>query len=609
MNREKLNTQTILYLVLALAVGLLAGYVLFGGTSDEEVTMADGHTESDHAAEGGAEIWTCSMHPQIQREEAGDCPICGMDLIPLAAGASNEPTVLTMTEGAVALARVRTVAVGDAGAEPGAGNGGAQVVNLTGRLAPDERTTAVQAAHVGGRVERMYVTYAGERVRSGQQIATIYAPTLVVAQEELLQARELAAVNPRLVEAARQKLRNLKVTDAQIDRLESSGEVLTNFPVYAQRGGTVLELKTEVGQYVTAGGALYTLTQLNQLWALFDAFEGDLARIRVGDRVTFTVPSLAADTFRARVTFIDPLIDPGTRTAAVRAEVDNRGGRLKPEMFVQGRIEVSPDKGRRSPGSAPALTVPTTAVLWTGERSVVYVELPGAEVPTYEFREVTLGDRAGDGYRVLSGLAAGERVVVNGVFAIDASAQLNNKASMMNRNVLIKGRVAEAVTALVVPNYRDGTPAAFRAQLTGVASAYLPLKDRMVSTETADEELLAPLRTAIAGVDMSLVKGDAHQYWMQQLEAMNGHLGGLAKAGDVEAQRAQFGFFSQALINALTAFGVNDTLYVQHCPMAYDNEGGNWISAEKEVRNPFFGDKMMTCGYVADELNQPAGGE
>ena len=540
------------------------------------------------------------MHPQIQRDEPGDCPICGMDLIPQSATAGTDPAVLTMTEAAVALARVRTEAVGASVAAGDAEGGNA--LSLTGRLSADERTAAVESVDFGGRLERLFVTFPGERVSAGQRIATIYSPELVVAQEELLEALRLQNLSPDLVTAARNKLRNLEITDAQIAAIEESGEVITEFPVFADRGGTVLEIRARVGDYVSLGAPLYTLTDLGRLWALFDAYEADLESIRVGDPITFTVTSLPGETFRARVSFIDPVINADTRTASIRAEVNNRRGQLKPQMFITGRIDAAP--ARNAAAAEGPLTVPRTAVLWTGERSVVYVEVPDRDVPTYAFREVVLGERSGEGYLVTSGLERGERVVTNGAFQIDAAAQLNNQLSMMNRDVVIEGREVAEVTAMPVADYHDVTPAPFRGQLTAVAEAYLPVKDAMVASELVAEAAIAPLRSAIGAVDMGLVDGEAHRYWMEQLAALRGHLDALAAAGDLEEQRRQFGFFSQVLINTLTAFGVDQAFYVQRCPMAFDNAGANWLSEEAAIRNPYFGDAMLTCGSTIDTLSR-----
>ena len=589
-----ISPRTLLYILFALVVGLLAGYVLFGsGPAPSEPVEAP--NKEVHAGVHGDEVWTCSMHPQIQRDEPGDCPICGMDLIPLAAAATDDPTVLTMSEAAVALARVRTQTVGPNSLTPSAPN----PLALTGRLAADERTTAVEVTEFGGRIERLFVSFAGERVRAGQRIATVYSPELVVAQEELLQARGLSALDSSLRQAARTKLRNLKLSTEQIETLERSGEVIKNFPVYADQTGTVLEMQAEVGQYLPAGGALYTYTDLSRLWVLFDAYEDQLGAIDVGDRVQFSVSGRTEESYTARVTFIDPIIDPQTRTAAVRAEVNNRGGALKAGMFVRGSL--SP--GTTSSVSDQALTVPASAVLWTGERSVVYVAVEDAAVPTYQFREVELGQRIGDRYRVLDGLVAGEEIVTQGAFQIDAAAQLRNQASMMNRDIIIRGREATATTSVALPDYREETPAAFRQQLTAVAEAYLPLKDRMVASEPAGEEVIEALRRALAAVDMMLLTDDdAHQYWMTQLEALTDHLGGVAGDTSLEEQRRQFGFLSQALINTLTAFGADGTLYVQRCPMAFDNAGANWLSEESAIRNPYFGEAMLTCGSTLDTL-------
>ncbi len=596
-----MNISRLLSLTFALAVGLLAGYVFFGSEDASHAHSPDGQ------APPTSELvqYTCSMHPQIQREEPGDCPICGMDLIPQSVGTDSDPTVLTMTEAAVALARVRTTPVG-APLSSGAGQGGEENagIHLTGRLAADDRTAAVQSVNYPGRLEQLLVTYPGERVTVGQRIATMYSPELVVAQEELIAAGKLASLSPELLTAARNKLRNLKIGDERIAEVERSGEVLTNFPVYAERGGTVLEVRRRVGDYLVAGEALYTLTDLGQLWALLDAYERDLAAVRVGDHVTFTVAALPEQSFTARVTFVDPVIDPSTRTASIRAEVSNPRGVLKPAMFIEGTIRTSAPRSSGPSLADGPLEVPKTAVLWTGERSVVYVEVPDRGVPTYQFREVTLGPSTGSGYRVLAGLKAGERVVTNGTFSIDAAAQLNNQFSMMNRDVLVQGRQVAGFTALTLPNFRGETPPDFRQQLTEVVDAYLPVKDRMVSSAPAGPALLEPLRGALGAVDMQLLKNpDAHTFWMEQLNALNDHLGALAgAAGDLETQREQFGFLSQALINVLTAFGAEEPLYVQRCPMAFAGAGANWISAELPIRNPYYGEAMLTCGSIIDTL-------
>ncbi len=609
----KTNLRVLLAALGVLGVGLLLGYLLFGRAPGEAAMQAYNHAaEQTTGTQGAGEthIWTCSMHPQIQREEPGDCPICGMELIPLAHASNDDPTVLTMTEAAVALARVQTTAVG--GGRPPTVNGTATTVELSGRLAADERATAVQSAHVPGRIERLYVTFTGERVQSGQRIAEVYSPELVGAQAELLEAIRFEDVNPALVEAAREKLRNLRIGSKTIARIEARGTTQENFTLFADAAGIVLDKQVQVGDYVTQGQPLFTLTRLDELWALFDAYEGDVASIRVGDPVRFTTPAVPGRDFQAKVTFIDPLLNPQTRTASVRAEVSNSRGLLKPQMFVRGEVELQPrsvhtadTSGRDAP-----LTVPATAVLWTGSRSVVYVEVPDVDIPTYKFREVRLGERVGDGYEVSFGLEPGERVVTNGAFSIDAAAQLNNQFSMMNRDVIVQG-TANGVTEsdgsvefVELPDYTEKVPETFRAQLGVLAQAYLPIKDAMVAGEVRAGQLTATrFGESLSGVNTMLLEGEAHSYWMEQLEALQAHAAGVASAAELEVARRQFGFLSRALINTLTAFGISDqTLYVDHCPMAFGNEGANWLSESPSIENPFFGEVMLTCGSVIDTL-------
>jgi len=157
-----------------------------------------------------------------------------------------------------------------------------------------------------------------------------------------------------------------------------------------------------------------------------------------------------------------------------------------------------------------------------------------------------------------------------------------------------------------LPDYTASTSVEFKQQLTMVSDAYLLLKDALVAS---DSELTVSTAQQVLGalskVDMSLLKGDAHLYWMEQLTALQAHSKKITELTDVEAQRKQFNFFSQALINAIKVFGVGeDTLYVQHCPMAVNNEGADWISDEKAIRNPYFGDKMMTCGLVTATIDK-----
>lgn len=576
-----------LLILIALLVGLGAGYLLFGGGAAAPETA---HQHEAGASDAAGTTWTCSMHPQIRREEPGDCPICGMDLIPQSEMASNDPLNFEMTREAARLANIQTTIVGESATESGT------ALQLSGKVQADERRASSQVAQVPGRIEKLYVSFTGEQVYKGQKLAELYAPDLITAQRELLEAVRLQEVNPKLAEAARNKLRYWKISTEQIDEIIASGEIQETFPLYATESGVVTQRRVAVGDYVAQGEPLFDLMNLNTVWVVFDAYEEDLPQIEVGDRITFSTPAVPGQRFSGRVTFIDPVLDKDRRVVAIRTEVSNPNEKLKPEMLVTGELRAA------ATGEQVALTVPKSAVLWTGERSVVYVKLPDTDIPTFQYREVELGEALGDRYRVIDGLEAGEEVVTYGNFSIDAAAQLNNQASMMNRDIQIKG----AEPKEEAPDYRAAASAAFKQQLGAAIEAYLRLKDALVATnaETAAAQAKA-FTDKVERINSGGITGEALEYWRQQRGVLIAHSKQIAEAEAVAEQRTQFDFLSQALISTVKAFGAaQQTYYVQHCPMAFDWEGADWISDAKEIRNPYFGDEMLACGTVEETLTK-----
>lgn len=395
----------------SLMLGLLLGWLMFRGP--DAAQQHDAHTVQNT-------IWTCSMHPQIRMNEPGQCPICGMDLIPVGSSgdAAMDPMAVHLGEEAMALANVRTMVVGGGSVEG--------TLRLTGRVQADERRTYAQSAHVAGRVEELLVDYTGEHVARGRSLAVLYAPELVGAQEELLQAYRIREAQPALYAAARAKLRNWKLSDAQIDALAASGVADGQVSIHADVGGVVLEKKAALGDYLQRGQAIYRIADLSTVWVLFDVYESDLGHVRAGTALSFTVRSLAGRNFKGRVTFVDPVVDPKARVARARVEVVNPDGALRPGMFATGTLQM--ERGIDDGG----IVVPKSAILWTGERSVVYVKDSAATHGLFRMREVTLGPSLGERQVVASGLQAGEEVVVNGTFTVDAAAQLGGAPSMMS---------------------------------------------------------------------------------------------------------------------------------------------------------------------------------
>ena len=407
--------KNILYIGLAVIGGLLAGYLIFGNNSNESSSK-----EHDHSKEmTESQMWTCSMDPQVMQPEPGSCPICGMDLIPAEAKTNGlEINEFKLTKDAMALANIRTTKVGLVAS-------GDNVLKLSGKIKENEKAMETQASYFAGRIEKLFVNFEGEQVRSGQQLATIYSPELVSAQQELITAAGLKESQPDLYRAVRNKLKLWKLSEEQIRQIEKSGKVRENFPVYANVSGTVTEIMVKAGDYVEQGSPMFKIANLNTVWAVFDAYENQVSLLKEGQKIDIVAKAYPDIKFDANISFIDPVLNSATRTIEVRAVLQNTRGQLKPGMFVSGAI------GLRSRMKNEIIVIPESAVLWTGERSVVYIRTD-PETPTFTMREITLGDLINDGYVVLSGLEKGEEIVTNGTFTVDAAAQLKGKKSMMN---------------------------------------------------------------------------------------------------------------------------------------------------------------------------------
>ena len=243
----------------------------------------------------------------------------------------------------------------------------------------------------------------------------------------MLEAAKSKGNQPEIYEAARERLLQWKLTNAQIARIESSGRVKNNFEVYSNVSGIVTAKRVSTGDYISQGSVLFDVANLSNVWVLFDAYESDLPFLKVGNNISFVMQALPGRDFSGNIRFIDPMIDPITRVAKVRVEIGNASGKLKPEMFATGIVKANLDEFRDK------LVIPRSAVLWTGKRSIVYVKQSGTDEANFKMREIELGPMLGNSYVVLDGLAEGEEIVTEGTFSVDAAAQLAGKPSMMNR--------------------------------------------------------------------------------------------------------------------------------------------------------------------------------
>jgi Cu(I)/Ag(I) efflux system membrane fusion protein len=460
------------------------------------------------------------------------------------------------------------------------------MMSLSGKIAANEENNTVQSSYFDGRLEQLNVSYEGQQVSRGQLLATIYAPQLVAAQQELITAASLKKSQPELYQAVRNKLKNWKLSESQINAVESSGNVRENFPVYATVSGTVAQVMAAEGDYLKQGQPILKLNNLNSVWAEFDAYESQIARLKVGQQIKVTTNAYADKEFDATVSFIDPMLNNATRTITLRATLKNTEGIFKPGMFVTGKL-----KGEINRNDA-SLTVPASAVMWTGERSLVYIKTNPNE-PVFEMREVSIGSRSGENYTITAGLQNGDEIVTNGTFTVDAAAQLQGKNSMMNQG---KQEVSEVPLSEMKMKFSES----FQKDFKKVLQSYLQMKDAFVNS---DAEKVSAFAKATSKSLKAVAIGSLGQMEQSHIKKSIEMLNAIAKNENLENQRDHFVVLNENMVVIAMNVEGASPIYVQKCPMANNNKGAVWLSTEKDIKNPYYGDAMLTCGSVIEEIN------
>lgn len=585
--------------------------------------------EHNHEAHAHATAtYTCSMHPQIKQPNPGNCPICGMALIPMDHSDDGDlhEWAITFSENAKRLAEIHTTPVRRAltGKE----------IRLTGRLELDETRIRTLASRFPGRVDRLFVDYVGVPVNEGDHLAEVFSPFLLNAQAELLNALRYDSQGLSL-RGAREKLRLLGLSDTGIREIEERGTASDRLQIDAPVSGVVIEKKINEGDYIETGTLLFRVAEMDRLWLILEAYEVDLAWLRFGQKVHFTVKSNPGQQFEGTIAFIQPMVDPGMRTVKVRVNVDNPQRLLKPGMYAQGIVHAKlsaegkviapelagkwispmhPEIVKDHPGSCdicgmalvPAeqlgytsvpesgedhretlpLVIPASSILRTGKRAIVYVEVPDRDRPTYEGREIVLGTRAGDFYLVESGLSEGERVVSQGAFKIDSSLQIQGKQSMMafpgeNHGHSHTTPDSPAVAGPVEPY------SGFHKVFDPLLQTYFKLQHSLAMDQLEEarqharemESLLAPIPLEDRGIGLAALQ--------RILQAQN-----------LEAARRPFEPLSDWITEWLQSYGTSleSRIWRMSCPMVFGNYTGYWLQNHDQLLNPYHGSGMLHCG-------------
>lgn len=566
-----------IYAVLVLA-GLLLGYLFFGLNETSK-------TSNDVVIEAESGRWTCAMHPNVDGKEHGTCPLCAMDLVLM----TNHSETLTtnqikMSDDATALANIQTTVVGTTDAE-------GVSLKLSGTVTTNKKTDAIQTILFDGRVDALYPNYVGKRVRSGQEIGKVYSPELYLAQDKLLTSLSYKESHQSLYETARNTLGMWKMTDGQIDEMIAHGKPMVNFPLYADVTGTVTEVLATEGNFYKQGDPLYRVSDLSWVWVVLDAYEEQLQLLKVGQEVALQFSALPNEVLVAKVSFVEPVLQKDKRTVAVRVLVQNEKGKLKPGMFAEAQIKAASEQKN-------ILSIPKSAVLWTGKRSIVYKK-PNPENSVFELVEVELGQSFTDSYEVISGLSINDEIVTHGAFTIDAAAQLMGKNSMMNRSN--KEDYSSHSEELSIAETSANIPLAIDMStgLEQLLQTYFELKDALVASDFKLAHQKTLQLNKILEVEL---KNDANG--TSSFNEIHKKLEASINASDIASLRKEFKPFSLDMIAIIRAAkNVPETVYVQFCPMADNNKGANWLSLNKEIENPYFGESMLRCGVIKDEIN------
>ncbi len=541
-----------------LLVGLLIASNLIGTTG---ATTTESGENASAEKDSAPTIWTCSMHPQIRQPRPGQCPLCGMDLTPASDGDDGDATSLrqiTISPASRALMQIQTALVERrfVTAE----------IRMVGKVDYDETRVGFITAWVPGRLDRLFVDFTGVEIKKGDHMVEMYSPEVYAAQEELLLAVKAVQRGGRpsavsMLDSSREKLRLWGMPPEQIQLIETQDRPSDHVTIYAPMGGIVIHKNRQEGAYVKVGERIYTVADLSRVWVLLDAYESDLPWLHYGQHMTFITEAYPGQTFEGQIVFIDPVLNPKTRTVKVRVNVPNPDLKLKPEMFVRGIVRAQVATGGRvmdphlagkwispmhpeiikdGPGTCDIcgmplvsveeygyvpglngattkpLVIPVSAAMVTGTRAVVYVELPDTEKPTYEGREIVLGPRAGDFYIVRNGLEEGETVVTNGNFKIDSALQISAKPSTMTPDGGDQGDNQSDSAGTSSAKDRIYTPPAFQEEIKALDDAFKTISDA-VQTGSLEQIRAAffAFEADLQAVDSEVLSGYTAMLWKE----------------------------------------------------------------------------------------------
>ena len=537
--------------------------------------------------------WTCSMHPQIKVPDFGQCPLCFMDLIPLDNTKVLPSNIIELEDKLIQSAGIATYPIQN--------KQDRKNLSLYGKVTLKPANKFRVTAWVAGRIDKLFVNSVGEFVRKGQALYDIYSPLLISAHQELIQALNLASeVNPKSshfkslsinVQAIRQKLRFLGLSESELKRLENTKELIQHVTIYAQRSGVIRHVALKEGEYVKEGQSVLLIANMSELWVEASVYEDDVQSLRGDIQSLIILDSHPQNEILAKLIRIDPFVDPITRASRAIFSVPNPDSQFLEGGFAKVQVVTNSQAGFLIPHSAP---------LFTGHNAVIFVRKENQ----FESRIVRIVEKTESYYRIIGNVTEGDEVVVKGTFKLDSEFQLQAKDSMMSSDQLTNPygsrldlrRPIEKAQDWLAKYKVDGT---FRELSTTLFQQYLELH-LSLSEDSFDDskEILLEIKSILTTFNTNELSIPAKKIFelfkLSMIKAFS-NLENTILFNDI---RIVFDQLSSWIILFIENkwLSYDENLIKFYCPMAFDNKGAFWVQDDEEILNPYFGSKMINCG-------------
>jgi membrane fusion protein, copper/silver efflux system len=594
-----------------LSIGMLVSFVLSSCSKPAGKAVADADVD----------YYTCTMHPSVHSKDPGKCPICSMDLVPVKKKGANETQVKENSGGMTDNSSMGSMPMPSP--NQGAGQSSEftvpverqQQIGVTyatatrrpiqlsirsvGMLESDTSKMFDYVARVDGYVQELKVSSPGQDVSQGQPLITIYSPDLRSTEQELvniLNDRDRGGTsrvsNDQMIDASKRRLKLWNVSDQEIAELEKNRKPSDQLVLRSPFDGVVNEVMSRPGMNVKMGDKLVSVLDLSNLWVWAEFYENEIGLLKRGQQIDVTLPAFPNQTFQGQIAVINPSIDAAKRTARVRIDIPNPKAQLRPGMYANVEVKIDGGEG---------LTIPVQAALPTGERMLVFLDRgQGKLLPRYVQvgRSFTTfdGQQQGSYYQVLNGLQEGDRIVASANFLIDAESQVQGALKDW------AGEQLSGTPAVTERPPNQSSNSNFNAVIKPVLDSYQRLHELLVENKfspvAAEAETLRKEVHPLLGIDPSAkperykdlvdkLHGSAHQF----------------TPNNIDQARIEFGQFSADLIAFLREFmpQLDNPLYAIKCPM-WNKSPAVWLQDSTDVRNPFLGSDMPSCGTVQETL-------